>query len=678
MISMRWTRRGGLLLAVSAAACFATGPGRALTTAGGPVPAQAAPVAASVAPGASQSAVDQQGDITLNFVGADVRDVAKAILGDYLKSNFEIASGVQGTVTIQTSQPLSRAQVLPAFEQALSLDGLALVKSNGIYQIVPLTDAHRALGAATTSPHAAGYGVEIVPVHYVDAAALVKLLQPLTGSESAIRVDPSRNLLIIEGPAEERQTIVDDIALLDANWLSGMSFELFSPTYMDAEELAKELDQVMGGINGPAAGVVRLVPLDRLNAVLAIAPQQRYLQQLKLWVERLDKPGQGNDKKIFVYHVQNGRANELAVTLIKTLRGSAGTGSSSADITTTPSPQAAPPPTDNLGVPQSHASETAAEPPGDTGKVGYETVEGVGSEGLAAVHITADGTNNALVILATPREYGVIQEALHQLDRPVVQVLLEASIAEVTLNNDTQFGFQYLSQPNSQNQLVLSNGTTSAIAATYPGFSYAFTGSNIQLILNALATKTHVNVISAPEVMVLNNQTARLEVGDEVPILTAQSVGTVGTNAPVVNAVQYMDTGVILKVTPRVNNDGTVMMDISQEVSGVDTTAESTIGSPTIQQRKIDSAVAVQDGETVALGGLFSNQTSVGKSGIPWLQDVPYLGNLFTTTTDQQSKDELMVLITPHVVDDVRKARAITEELRRKLPGIESALDQNR
>jgi general secretion pathway protein D len=615
--------------------------------------------------------------------------------------------------------------VLPALEQALSLNGLALVRSNDIYEVMPLADAHKQVGM--TPGHVGrgtlGYGVDVVHVKYMSADQMQKLIAPLTATEGAVRVDASRNLLIVEGTAQERQALLEDISLFDTDAMSGMSFELFEPDHIDADELAKELDSLMGGTAGPMAGVVRLVPIDRLNAVLAISPQQRYLSQLRVWVTRLDKPGQGNDKKIFVYHVQNGRATDLANTLLKTLFGaSAGT------QTTTTSPQTASDVNTFGGTGgssllnsfgstgQAQAGGTTPSHPTTTSSSTFEpvtspqeqhegharpfeTVGGVSREGINSVNITADETNNALVILATPREYNVIEDALRELDVAPVQVLLEAAIAEVTLTKETQFGIQYV-LGNAHNQAIMtqsssfpavaagstinaSGATVNTVAqdllAPYPGFSYMFmNGSNIQVLLNALASVTHVEVISSPEVMVLNNQMASLDVGDQVPILTGQSQSAIGDNSPVLNSVDYLDTGVILKVTPRVNRSGQVMMDISQEVSGIDNnaTTQSTIGSPTIQQRKIDSSVSVGDGETVALGGLFSDQVTKSRAGLPFLSDIPVLGSLFGSTDDSHDRTELMVLITPHVVDNPEKARAITDELRHKLPEDQPLFDK--
>jgi general secretion pathway protein D len=686
------------------------------------VPAAAQPAPSTPAPAAStaSTSADENG-ITLNFVNADVRDVAKAVLGDYLKLNYEIGSNVTGTVTLQTSQPLQREQVLPALEQALSLNNLALVHANGIYEVMPLADAHKQVGMTPGHVGAVnGYGVEVVHVHYMSAEQMQKLIAPLASAEGALRIDPSRNLLIVEGTAQERRAILEDVSLFDVDSMSGMTFELFTPSYMDADELAKELGALLGGVSGQAAGGVRLVPIDRLNAVLAISPQERYLAQMRVWVARLDKPGQGNDKKIFVYHVQNGRASDLANTLLKTLFGSA---AGTTTTTTTPSPfsnsstGSMAGSTNTFGssnllgggttltqggtTPSHPASSSSSFEPVTSPAEGrenrghsYETVGGVSREGINSVNITADETNNALVVLATPREYAVIQDALRQLDIAPVQVLLEAAIAEVTLTDETQFGVQYYLN-GAHNQGVLTQGSTvpitttnsltgavetlANIAAPYPGFSYMYTnGPGIQVILNALDQVSHVNVISSPEVMVLNNQLASLEVGDQVPILSGESQSTVDADSPIVNSVEYLDTGIILKVTPRVNRSGQVMMDISQEVSGVDNNAssQSTIGSPTIQQRKIESSVSVSDGETVALGGLFSDQKTTGINGIPFLDRIPLVGNLFSSTDNEHDRTELMVLITPHVVDNPEKARAVTDELRRKLPEVLPLFDQ--
>jgi general secretion pathway protein D len=603
--------------------------------------------------------------ITLNFVNADVRDVAKAVLGDYLKLNYAVAPNVQGMLTIETSAPLARADVLALFEQSLRLSQLALVSNNGIYRIVPIADAAKEASLVTAGAvpgGQAGFGVQIVPLKFVGAAEISRLLAILAPAQGSVQVDPTRNLLIIAGSAQERAQLTETINLFDVDWLAGTSFALYTPQYMSAQELVRELGQVIGGANSPIASLVRLIPIDRLNTVLAVSPQVQYLQELQQWVTRLDRPGQGSDRRIFIYRVQNGRASDLASVLIRALSGNRGGGRGQADVF---GADIAPPAN---GVPGPGAG---VAPPQVLGAVGAN-VSAIGD-----INITADERNNALVIVASPQEYGAVEAALRQLDTEPLQVLLEAAIAEVTLTDDLRYGVQYFARPGGDHQIALSTSNTSAIAPTFPGFSYAFTqGSNIKVVLDALSSVTNVEVISAPELLVLNNQPATLQVGDQVPIVTQQAISTITTGAPLVNSVQYHDTGVILKVTPRVNQGGMVMMDISQEVSDVATTTTSSIDSPTIKQRKIESIVAVRDNETIALGGLIMDNATRGRNGIPLLSDIPVVGGLFGTTSTRGTRTELMVLITPHVVDSLSSARAVTDELRRKLPALQPIFER--
>jgi general secretion pathway protein D len=654
----------------------------------------------SAQPVQRSASVDAGGDFSINFVNADVRDVAKAVLGDLLKVNYLIDPAVQGPITIQTSQPVSREAVLPAFETALRLGGIALVRNrDGIYQLLPVANAPRQNGLVDLQSRrllaqGAGFAVEIVPLHYIAASEMQRLLEPLVPAGSVQQVDTARNLLIIAGTREDLANMLDDVALFDVDSFSGMSFALFSPQSVDAKTLAKELGEVIGGRDNPMAGLVRLIPIDHQNAVLAISPQPKYLDELATWAERFDQTGESEDRRIYVYHVQHGRAADLAAVLTKLLTGYGGPDTNSGAIRPGETAEALigrPPPVYNgLGgagpgaagpgaaiagmnplASPSLPSGAAAPPLLPRGPLGAESGQG-GEQGLSlkegtGAHITADEITNALLIMATPREYAILEKALHELDVVPLQVLLEAAIAEVTLTNDLQYGVQYFFN-KGRNQAVLTNASI-PITPTLPGFAYSFAaGANISAILSALESVTQVDVVSAPEVMVLNNQTATLQVGDQVPIATQSAVSVVTTGAPVVNTIEYRDTGVTLKVTPRVNQGGTVMMDVSQEVSDVSQTSTSTLNSPTINQRKISSTIAVHDGETIAMGGLITDNRTKTSSGIPILSDIPVLGSLFGTKSDQITRTELVVLITPHVIENTERARSVTEELRRKLP----------
>jgi general secretion pathway protein D len=298
--------------------------------------------------------------------------------------------------------------------------------------------------------------------------------------------------------------------------------------------------------------------------------------------------------------------------------------------------------------------------------------------------IIADRTNNALLVVATEGEYATIEATIRKLDILPMQVLIEATVAEVTLNDTLQYGTQYYLL-NGDTQATLSNAISGptpidptmpltneqlfpgTLVPNFPGFAFARTVGNQQFAIQALKKITDVEIISAPKLLVLDNQLATLQVGQLVPTITQSATSVITTGAPVVNNVQYQATGVILTVTPRINTGGLVTLDIQQEVSDVVPTTTSSIDSPTFQQRKIQTKVVVQDGETVSLAGLISDKRSRENTGIPILQEIPVLGPLFSTRTNGTTRTELLILLTPRVVNDSRDARALTDELRRKL-----------
>jgi len=284
----------------------------------------------------------------------------------------------------------------------------------------------------------------------------------------------------------------------------------------------------------------------------------------------------------------------------------------------------------------------------------------------AGIQIVPDVRNNALVVSATPEEYRQIESALQQLDVTPLQVLIEATIAEVTLTDQLRYGLEWFFHTGDSN-FTFSSLATGAVSPAFPGFSYAFSSANAQVVLNALSQITDVKVISSPQLMVLNNETARLQVGDQVPIATQEVQSVANSDAPIVNSIEYRDTGVILNVSPRVNSGGLVVLDIVQEVSDVVPTTTSDLNSPTIQQRRVKSTVAVQSGESVALGGLIRDSNSKGVTGLPVLSEIPVLGNLFKTTDNTQRRTELLILLTPRVVANRKDAREITEELRSRV-----------
>lgn len=616
----------------------------------------------------------REGDITLNFVNADAKEVIRTVLGEILRVNFAIDPKVQGNITLLTNQPIERDAVLPVLESVLRLNGLGIVRAGEVYTVAPSTDVLR-LGpgvgrSAITADNQPGYALRVVPLSYVSAEEISTLLRSFMPQETVIRTIPSRNVLILGGTQNEIVTMLDTIGVFDVNWLAGMSFGLFTPKNVEAKAVVKELEVIFGlNVKQASQGPLRILPIERINAVLAISASAETLREVETWIDRLDRGAESVDARIFVYYVQNGRASDLAAVLTSLFGGAADgagkTASRRSDIAT-----ASVSDVQNGAVADLRASTGGPVLPVDGGAPRLDQTApdgGIRLGGISGLRLKADEVNNALLILATPREYRVVEAALAKLDIPPLQVLIDAVVVEVTLTNELRYGVQWLFQPGSQS-FTLSEAASGNVSGIFPGFSATLTkGTSIKAVLNALESLTKVNVVSSPKLMVLNNQTATLQVGDQVPIATQSAVSTNAGNAPIINTIQYRDTGVILKVTPRVNEGGLVAMDIAQEVSDVTSTTTSDLDSPTIQQRKIASSVSVNTGETIALGGLIRDRRGDGNSGIPILKDVPVVGNLFKSNTETITRTELLVLITPQVVRAPADIRRVTQELRERL-----------
>ena len=278
------------------------------------------------------------------------------------------------------------------------------------------------------------------------------------------------------------------------------------------------------------------------------------------------------------------------------------------------------------------------------------------------IRIIANNRNNALLIFATGSEYSMIRGMLAKVDIIPLQVLINATIAEVTLNDALQYGTQFFLRAD---HYAFTLGPIPQIPTALSGFALS---KAPDFILQALADVTKVKVLSAPQLLVMDNEPAHLQVGQEVPILTGTATSTLTSGAPVVNSVDYHPTGVIMQVTPRVNSDGLITLDLAQEVSDVAPPAQNSVtGSPTFDDRILRTSFAVQDGQTIGVAGLIKDQDQEENSGIPWLKDIPVLSTLASTQNNSRTRTELLVLITPHVVNDQRSAWALTEDMRNQL-----------
>ncbi len=615
------------------------------------------------------------GSYTLNFDDADLAEVAKTILSDSLGENYVLSPEVKGRVTLQTTQALTKEELLPTLEMVLRMNHAALVKDNNIYHIEPADGALYTSDIAVGSSMA-GYQTRVIPIRNVSAEEISKLLKPLVQEKTILQVDNARNILVASGSSDEVQRVVEMVGTFDTNVLKGRSFALFSLVHVEPETVIKELEAVFNDKTGDKDGFFRFIPIERLNAILAITHQARYLSDIESWVFRLDKANTASGGSFNVYKVQNVDAVELADTLNEVFNGtqkktksaSVAPGQQAVEMSSsTSTPETPPPPTDTKPLSTS-----------GSGATGDATVSGIGE-----VKIIADEPNNSLVIVATAQQYERILPIINQLDVMPLQVLIDATIVEVDLKNDLKYGMQWAFDSGNFHNL-LSSVSTGDLKGIGPvtGYSLFYSGGNAKAVLNALATKSAINVIASPSLMVLNNQEASINVGDKVPVATSQATNTNSVNvtpnlltpnttsAIVSNNIQMLDTGITLKIKPRVNAGGLVLMKIEQEANQAVATTTSSLNSPTIQQRKIHSSIAVKNGETIVLGGLIREDNSNGLTGMPILSDIPIIGSLFGTTSKNKDKTELVILITPRVVGNEQNSRDVTNEFKRKLTGI--------
>jgi general secretion pathway protein D len=609
-------------------------------------------------PAPRRSRASAAGDVNLDFAEAEVKDVIRTVLGDILKVPYSIDAQVQGKVTIKTSKPLRREDVIAALETALKVNGAVIVLADNVYNVVPATEAQRRIDGFEVSGSARsrlpGYGIEIVPLKFVAAAEMQKILQPVAPAGGVLSVDPSRNLVFLAGTGQERASMLDTIRLFDVDYMKGMSYALVRPDHMEAAALADELKKVFETTAGANASLLRFVPLTRLNTLLVVSPRSSYLSEVTKWVARLDIAQSGPGRRIYYYRMQNAKAEDVARSLAAIYGGSVNVSD-------------APPggPSDPAG-PAPGGDESSQPPPSNgVGRIG----------GAHGPQIALDPSSNALIIQADATEYGALERFLKEIDVAPDQVMVEVTIAEVTLNDTLKYGVEWFFRNADQ---TYNFSKTGEVSSQFPGFAFTYTVPDIDVAVNALGAVTDIKVISAPKLITLDNKPATLQVGDQVPIVTQSATGVRDADDPtIVNSVQFRDTGIVLKVTPRVGKSGTVFVDVNQEVSSAIATTSSGIDSPTIQQRKIATTVAVQDGDAVALGGLIRDSLSYGDSGVPVLKDIPLVGKLFSSTTDTQDRTELLIFLRPRILRSPAAAREMTDQLRKGLSGLDGMLNES-
>lgn len=609
--------------------------------------------------------------VHMNFEEAPLSDIVHAILGDTLKLDYVVEHPIKGKITLRTRSPMPRDQLLETLESLLQANGVLMVRdpndryfvsaSKALQTMVPQFESQNTKGA--------GYSTTIIPLQYIGATEMADILKPVANEKTFVRIDEARNLLVLAGTRVQMAGWLDIISSFDVDTLKGMSVGVFPIEYAEPKELENALAQIIettGAAAKSAAKLVKIIPLERLGSILVITPRANMLEKIRIWIERLDKlPDSGAEQQLFVYPIQNGTAEHISQLLGQLFGG--GSGSSR---------------NDRSGVAPGLQRESVSGESGGKAASGGQASSRKRSSGSSSMSITsdagddvkvvADEDNNALLIYATSNEYRKIEKALKKLDVSPAQIMVEASIIEVTLNDSLAYGLEWAFNGGLGGGDTGTGGlsnTKNAISAAAPGFSYAITNpaGNIKAVLNALASDSLLNVISTPSIMVLDNNTASIKVGSQTPVQTGS---TSTSNGVVTNNIEFKDTGVDLTVTPSVNAGGMVTMDVSQMVTDVGARDEVS-GQRSFQTREFETRIAIRSGESVVLGGLITENQTEGSSGVPGLHSLPVVGALFGKKSTATVKTELLVILTPRVLFNEQDMRDISREMRNRISNLD-------
>jgi len=639
------------------------------------------------------------GEATFNFEGESVHAVVKAILGDMLGQNYVIAPGVQGTVTLATPKPVSPAQALNLLEMVLGWNNARMVYSGGRYNIVAADQALAGTVAPSTAPAASarGFEVRVIPLQFISATEMKKVLEPYARPNAIVNVDSGRNVITLGGTRAELENYMRTVEIFDVDWLSGMSVGVFPIQSGKAEQVAADLEKVFGEESKtPSAGMFRFLPLENANAVLVITPQVRYLDQIQQWLDRIDTAG--GSARLFSYELRYIKARDLAERLSEAFASSGNRGGSS-PASLAPGAMPSQLGSDGDRGMDSNNSSNFGSTPGSSASGG-----GNGSmnlpqrqSGNVSVSLEVEGDRvgvsaveetNTLLVRSTPQAWRSIREVIEKLDVMPLQVHIEAQVAEVALEGDLKYGVNWFFDNAVAGRALTgalggvtlpaaAGGSWSSFAGAATGgegLGWAFTGHNGAAVVSALDKVTDVRLLQTPSVFVRNNAEATLNVGDKVPINTTTVNTGIGTSS--YSSVQYIDTGVILKVRPRVTRDGTVFLDIVQEVSSASNVPDNCNPTerncnPRISTKKLSTEAAVQSGDTIMLAGLITDSGTDGSSGIPGLSRIPVVGALFGQKSRTSRRSEVIVLLTPSIVRNGQEARTLTDEYSQRFRAME-------
>jgi len=575
---------------------------------------------------------DEKADTTLMFDQLPLPNFIQVVYGNILKVNFSVDAQVTARtdlVTLHTPQRQTVSQIGETARMLLKSYGVAVTDVGGFYRIVPDNTMQgyapeiRRGRALPQTPLPLRPVFQLVELESVSVNQVTSFLRTMFGQKITFTDDGYRNGILISGQSEDVTSAMEAIGVLDQPLMRGRSSTRITPQYWSVTELATRLTELLsaeGYLVSTASQTpapVLLIPVQTANALFVFTSNPAILAHITDWTKELDQPSARGG--YFTYHVHNTDAQELAKT-IRELLGATAAG--------------------------------------------------------AGPRIVVNAATNSLIIQGAT-DYTSLLNLLQELDQAAKSVLIEVTVAEVNLTDAEQLGVEWALNTSATQGAIWAAGTLGGLGVGAGGltirrFSQA---GNLRMVINALATQNKARILSSPRILARNGESATIQVGQEVPVITSQQTTTTAAtiipgaaaSAGILQSVQYKNTGVILKVKPVIHSGDRIDIDVSQEVSSAQSTTTGVTTSPTISTRKIDTKLSLKDGSTVLLGGLMSSNQNKSTSGIPLLKDLPLIGQLFRTDNDTITKTELIVLITPYVVSDDEDAQVVTQAFRDRL-----------
>lgn len=619
--------------------------------------------------GFPHSSPSQPGDIVLNFDNADLYEVIRA-MAELLNINYITDPNVRGAVTIHTAGRLRKDDLFPVFFQILEANGLTAIREGSLYKIVSLKEASRL-------PLASRFGrsgeelppeerviIQIIPLRFISAQEITKLLTPFISPEGSIISHEDSNTLLLVDKAVNIAKALKLVRVFDINMFEKMNHRIWHLQYTEADEMQKTLTDIIASYGTAAQNTVKFIAIERLNTLIAVSSAPYIFDRVEQVIQQLDVPGNDIEPRIYVYSVKNGEAKELSELLNNVFSRTAASSSIEKESTQKEQPQKAEAKTEKpvtLNTPFGEITSKRAKTDG-TGSTSEMHSSGTLK---GEVRITPDEVRNALIIEAIPKDYQTIEEILTRLDVLPRQVLIEVTIAEISLDKKTELGVEW--------SYVKGSGTrpdTSTLEANIgiAGLKYVIGQTKRwEAAISALASDKKINILSSPSILASDNKEAKINISTEVPVASAtynkDDSNIIETN------IQYRNTGVILSVTPHINEFGLVSMDINQEVSNQleNNVQVGTSSMPSFFKRSVTTSLTVKHGQTIVIGGLIEQTENKGFSGVPCLGGVPVMQYLFGKKSDSVDKKELILLITPRVISNLEDVDRITEEFKNKV-----------